>query len=533
MANIIDLNINTDAAGGVTTSQAARIRSVLQIDTQLAATNNIVQGFTDNLNDHINANPAHPASNISNVTAAGIISTSNVQSTLVDLGSRINTNNSGLVNLNSTVNDIVTVTIPALVTANLWEQATTPAARVLLKSGYTQVQVTDYIATTASSNHGDPESAPGAGDEIFSQQGFFGSLRGDILKYPYHVLNDDDPTAAGNRVLDLQGYRGKAEIYARVMVELDGQRVDGGAYSGIFGAVQPGVIATLAYQGSTPPAAGNGNTYISFPAEDNFRIGTSNNARFQVYPAGEVRIGGGSGGFSTTPGVKLLVSDSTPANGTIRATGNVEAAAFVGDGSQLTGLGVGFTMPTGSVIMWSGNVGSVPTDWFLCDGAAHASGRQLTGNKPDLRGKFIAGYSGTGDYASVGATGGADSVTLATSELPSHTHAISGSITSGGTHTHSGNTSNTGAHDHNASFSYGNTTRTGCSTPQVMTPNGSSNKSVSVSNDGAHSHNVTIGSSGAHNHTHNLAGASAGGGGSHENRPSFYTLAYLIYNPVT
>ena len=74
-------------------------------------------------------------------------------------------------------------------------------------------------------------------------------------------------------------------------------------------------------------------------------------------------------------------------------------------------------VPTGTIVMWSGAVADIPEGWALCDG---------TGGTPDLRGRFIVGAAhddgdGGSGYA-VGMTGGADSVTLTTQQMPEHTH---------------------------------------------------------------------------------------------------------------
>lgn len=61
-------------------------------------------------------------------------------------------------------------------------------------------------------------------------------------------------------------------------------------------------------------------------------------------------------------------------------------------------------VPTGLISMWSGLIANIPTGWALCDG---------TGGTPDLRGKFIVGYhAGDADYDAIGDTGGAKTVTL-------------------------------------------------------------------------------------------------------------------------
>jgi hypothetical protein len=51
-------------------------------------------------------------------------------------------------------------------------------------------------------------------------------------------------------------------------------------------------------------------------------------------------------------------------------------------------------IPSGSIIMWSGSIGSIPVDYYLCNGS---------NGTPDLRDRFIIG---AGNSYAVGATGG-------------------------------------------------------------------------------------------------------------------------------
>jgi len=44
----------------------------------------------------------------------------------------------------------------------------------------------------------------------------------------------------------------------------------------------------------------------------------------------------------------------------------------------------GTGVPVGGIIMWSGTIASIPSDWALCDGTANSPG-------PDLRDKFVVG----------------------------------------------------------------------------------------------------------------------------------------------
>jgi hypothetical protein len=63
--------------------------------------------------------------------------------------------------------------------------------------------------------------------------------------------------------------------------------------------------------------------------------------------------------------------------------------------------------------MWSGSLGLIPTGWQLCDG---------TNGTPDLRGYFVVGYSGSGDYATIGNTGGATTIG------GNHTHTVTTAV---------------------------------------------------------------------------------------------------------
>ena len=113
---------------------------------------------------------------------------------------------------------------------------------------------------------------------------------------------------------------------------------------------------------------------------------------------------------------------------TYNASANVvTAGTFSGSGASLTSLNASNinsgTLPdarlsnsslfvTGMIIMWNSTVASIPTGWVLCDG---------NNSTPDLRNRFVVG-AGTGGNYSPGDTGGADSVTLTLNQIPAHTH---------------------------------------------------------------------------------------------------------------
>ena len=72
-----------------------------------------------------------------------------------------------------------------------------------------------------------------------------------------------------------------------------------------------------------------------------------------------------------------------------------------------------FAVPSGGIIIWSGAANAIPSGWYLCDG---------NNGTPNLSGKFVVGYhASNGDY-DVNDTGGAESITLSESQIPSHYH---------------------------------------------------------------------------------------------------------------
>ena len=78
------------------------------------------------------------------------------------------------------------------------------------------------------------------------------------------------------------------------------------------------------------------------------------------------------------------------------------------------------TIPVGGIIMWSGTIASIPSNWSLCNGS---------NGTPDLRNKFIVGANAdsggsakTTVTGSATASGGEATKTLGTANLPSHTH---------------------------------------------------------------------------------------------------------------
>lgn len=69
-------------------------------------------------------------------------------------------------------------------------------------------------------------------------------------------------------------------------------------------------------------------------------------------------------------------------------------------------------IPSGLIAIWSGASTAIPDGWWLCNGE---------NGTPDLRDRFVVG---AGSSYAVAATGGSNTVTLSTSQMPSHNHSI-------------------------------------------------------------------------------------------------------------
>jgi microcystin-dependent protein len=70
--------------------------------------------------------------------------------------------------------------------------------------------------------------------------------------------------------------------------------------------------------------------------------------------------------------------------------------------------------PSGTIFMWSGLIANIPSGYVICDG---------NNSTPNLLAKFPRQVPTAA--TNPGSTGGADSVTLTTAQLPSHTHSYS------------------------------------------------------------------------------------------------------------
>jgi hypothetical protein len=173
--------------------------------------------------------------------------------------------------------------------------------------------------------------------------------------------------------------------------------------------------------------------------------------------------------FSSGYTYKLVLEDSS--NNVIATYDNIYGILGTNSGGSTS-------VPSGSILIWSGSIGSIPSGYYLCDG---------TNGTPNLKDKFIVG---AGNTYSVAQTGGSTDAIVVT-----HTHTAS--VTDPG-HFHLESVSQTGG----GTIGVSQNTNTGSTAATTQTQNAFTG--ISVTN------------------------ASTGSSGTNANLPPYYALAYIM-----
>jgi len=212
-----------------------------------------------------------------------------------------------------------------------------------------------------------------------------------------------------------------------------------------------------------------------------------------------------------------------------------------------------FLVPVGTINAYAG--ATAPTGWLLCNGtstAGYAALAALVGaTTPDMRGLFPMGKTAADTGSTLLGTGG--STTIATGNLPVHSHANTAALASGvvnvvdgGTHQHTGTVDAGGGHGHtassgpagghshvlNATFVLGSHNHdlladyvaTGTAGASVL----GSGLSNAVQAVGDHSHTVTVDAVGTHQHTFTTSTI-----GNHGHTASVNNLSVTMTNAET
>ena len=176
-----------------------------------------------------------------------------------------------------------------------------------------------------------------------------------------------------------------------------------------------------------------------------------------------------------------------------------DVSSFTNDAGYITSASVPSGVPSGTIVMY--NSSSAPTGWVICDGS---------NSTPDLRGRFIVGYSDTDSDYDVDDTGGEKTKQLGTANLPSHTHQLGG---------------NTGSQNLTHNHSYVGHTYPGSGPEQNQSGGPEDRTSFNVAK-------TTGNNSGNLDHSHTLPANTGNQGGTmgqaFDNKPPYIALAYII-----
>ena len=201
----------------------------------------------------------------------------------------------------------------------------------------------------------------------------------------------------------------------------------------------------------------------------------NDNAVMTIEDNGNVGLG------YTDPSKRLEV------DGEMEVSGSITASKFDGIGMA----------PEGSIVMWSGSIASIPSGWTLCNGS---------NGTPDLRERFVVG---AGSSYAVGNTGGANGVAITENQMPSHYHLGTSDVAGAHAHSVARNESNNGGNNSFAWYS-----SDGVNEEYNLYGHNSEANFGGTSTNGDHSHDLNV--------------DNTGGDQPHENRPSFYALAFIM-----
>jgi microcystin-dependent protein len=149
-----------------------------------------------------------------------------------------------------------------------------------------------------------------------------------------------------------------------------------------------------------------------------------------------------NGGIATANIASAAITSTQMATNAVTTTAITDAAVTK---AKLDATAQTYLVPTGTVLDFAGS--SAPTGFLLCDGTAvlrstyaalfaligttyGAGNGTTTFNVPDCRGRTTIGVGAGSGLTSraLAATGGEETHTLSESEMPSHTHTLTGTV---------------------------------------------------------------------------------------------------------
>lgn len=248
---------------------------------------------------------------------------------------------------------------------------------------------------------------------------------------------------------------------------------------------------------------------------------------------------------------------ASPATGLLVFQTDGSTGFYYYTGSSWINLTSGGTggVPSGTVMAYTGT--SAPAGWAFCDGSAISrttysdlfttigttygvGNGSTTFNVPDLRGRTIFGTDNMGGSAAsrltttggisanntVGATGGSQTITITTSNLPSHSHTFTGSSVTSSSNTHS-HTYNDAYYAENFSGGVGGNSRYG-----IGASSDYDNNFYWRTSSNTHSQSISDISTGSDTHSHTVTAAgtvgNTGSGTAITTLPPAIILNYII-----
>lgn len=115
----------------------------------------------------------------------------------------------------------------------------------------------------------------------------------------------------------------------------------------------------------------------------------------------------------------LTATSVSAGSGTV--TGNLTVNGTLSASSTSGG---GF-VPVGAIVMWSGSPNAIPSGWALCNGSGTFTSGGTSYSIPDLRDRFIVG---SGSSYTLRDTGGSNTKTLTSAQVPQHRHTFKDTI---------------------------------------------------------------------------------------------------------